>query len=68
MISFVFDKWNIKFNLNSLFLPPDYTNQKRFCIMNCEQTQINFSIGYKNLGITTLVFDKEKSLLWLGNE
>lgn len=68
MISFVFDKWNIKFNLNSLFLPPDYNNQKRFCIMNCEQTQINFSIGYKNLGITTLVFDKENSLLWLGNE
>ena len=63
-IALVFGKWNIKLNINSLFLS---TSNKQLQIMNCENTNHPWSLGYNILGISTLVFDKENGMLWLSN-
>lgn len=65
-IALVFGKWNIKLKINTLFLVLN-DSTKQFQIMNCENSQNQWTIGYNILGISTLVFDKENNMLWLSN-
>ena len=62
-VSYVFGKWNMKFNLNELFYKED-NGHKWFSLMKCEEgnSGFNWSIGLFHIKKGTFVFDKVQHL------